>query len=197
MKSMNNKKLPLWLIILLAGFPQLSETIYSPALPAITTSLQTNNHWVQWTLSIYFMGFASGVFIWGRVSDYTGRRFAMLFGIIVYLVGSLICLFSSSIGCLFIARAIQAFGANAGSVITQTMLREYFSEKERGRIFASMAIALSFAPAIGPVIGGVLSHYFGWRSNFLVLLLIVVIILFLSYLYLPETLIPVKKVVII
>ncbi|APS59403.1 hypothetical protein AVI53_01505 [Piscirickettsia salmonis] len=55
MKSPSNRKLSLWLIILLAGFPQLSETIYSPALPAVTMSLQTSNYLVQWTLSIYFL----------------------------------------------------------------------------------------------------------------------------------------------
>ncbi|APS83076.1 hypothetical protein AVM71_07485 [Piscirickettsia salmonis] len=188
MKSPSNRKLSLWLIILLAGFPQLSETIYSPALPAVTMSLQTSNYLVQWTLSIYFFGFALGVLIWGQASDHIGRRFAMLFGIIVYLFGSLLCLLSPSIIYLLIARMLQAFGASVGSVITQIMVREYFMATERGRVFSSVAVALSFAPAIGPVMGGVLSDYLGWRSNFLALSVMALVILVLSFFSLPETL---------
>ena len=80
---------PLWLLFLLAGFPQFSETVYSPALPNIAHSLNAGNHLMQWTLSIYFVGFALGVFVWGRISDHWGRRPTMLVGISIYIVGSL------------------------------------------------------------------------------------------------------------
>ncbi|RNC76810.1 Bcr/CflA family drug resistance efflux transporter, partial [Piscirickettsiaceae bacterium NZ-RLO2] len=126
-----------------------------------------------------------GVLIWGQASDHIGRRFAMLLGIIVYLFGSLLCLLSPSIIYLLIARMLQAFGASVGSVITQIMVREYFTATERGRVFSSVAVALSFAPAIGPVMGGVLSDYLGWRSNFLALSVMALVILILSFCSLP------------
>ena len=52
------------LIVCLVGFPQLSETIYSPALPELAANLNIGAFWAELTLSIYFLGFAAGVFFW-------------------------------------------------------------------------------------------------------------------------------------
>ena len=74
----------LLLMIVLVAFPQISETIYTPSLPDISASLGVSNSSVQLTLSIYFIGFAIGVFCWGWLSDFIGRRPAMLGGLLVY-----------------------------------------------------------------------------------------------------------------
>ncbi|MCZ1268859.1 MFS transporter, partial [Paenibacillus tundrae] len=74
----------LLLMIVLIAFPQISETIYTPSLPDIAAALGVSNSSVQFTLSIYFIGFALGVFCWGWLSDLIGRRPAMLGGLIVY-----------------------------------------------------------------------------------------------------------------
>ena len=72
----------LLLMIVLVAFPQISETIYTPSLPDIAAALDVANSSVQLTLSIYFIGFAFGVFCWGWISDFIGRRPAMLGGLI-------------------------------------------------------------------------------------------------------------------
>ncbi|GAB4392487.1 MAG: multidrug effflux MFS transporter [Gammaproteobacteria bacterium] len=176
-----------YLIVLLIGLPQISETIYSPVLPQITHDLQTNSHWVQWTLSFYFVGFTMGVLIWGRLSDIIGRRPAMLGGIIIYLVGTIACLMSPSISWLLIARIIQALGASAGSVITQTILREAYDARTRQHTFNILALTLSTVPAIGPIIGGYLSTHLGWRNNFTFLILLAIAIYCYCYYSLQET----------
>lgn len=84
----------LLLFIVLVGFPQISETIYTPSLPDIAHHLGAGNNVNQLTLSIYFLGFAFGVYCWGRLSDSIGRRPAMLWGILVYGLGSLGCYLS-------------------------------------------------------------------------------------------------------
>lgn len=101
----------LLLMIVLVAFPQISETIYTPSLPDIAHALGASNSSVQLTLSIYFVGFALGVFCWGWLSDLTGRRPAMLCGLVVYGIGSLMCFYSESILLLLASRFIQAFGA--------------------------------------------------------------------------------------
>ncbi len=77
------------LLIALVGFPQISETIYTPALPNVANGLQASAYMVETTLSIYFLGFALGVLLWGTISDWSGRRKAMLMGIIIYGIGTL------------------------------------------------------------------------------------------------------------
>jgi len=181
------KKLSLFLILLLVGFPQLSETIYSPALPNLTQSLQTTATLAEFTLSIYFIGFALGVFLWGALSDRYGRRPMLLLGVAIYIMASLMCGVSQTINSLLIWRLLQAFGASTGSVITLTMMRDVFDGKERNQIFSIVGGALAFAPAIGPFLGGFLSDSLGWTSNFYFLFLMGIAILGYSWTRLPET----------
>ena len=177
-----------WLLIGLVGFPQISETIYSPALPNIAYDLNTSNHLVQWTLSVYFIGFALGVFCWGRLSDHTGRRRAMVVGLLVYIVGSFSCLLSGSITWLLISRILQGFGASSGSVLVQTIAREAFDDKERHQFFSLTGFVIAFSIALGPLIGGYINEWFGWRANFTFLILMGLALLVISFACLPETL---------
>ncbi|MFC3746836.1 multidrug effflux MFS transporter [Paenibacillus sp. GCM10012306] len=177
----------LLLMIVLVAFPQISETIYTPSLPDLAAVLGVSNSSVQSTLSIYFIGFALGVFCWGWLSDLIGRRPAMLGGLIVYGIGSLMCFYAKSIDWLLVSRFIQAFGAATGSVITQTMLRESVSGERRHIMFAQISAVIAFTPAVGPLIGGWVDQVFGFRAVFFVLVVMSVLLFVYSYLRLPET----------
>lgn len=181
------KFLTIWLIILLLGFPQISETIYTPSLPSLGKSLQASPSMLELTLSIYFVGFALGVCLWGILSDWFGRRKTMLMGLCFYLIGCLACQTSISVDQLLLWRVIQAFGASVGSVVTLTMIRDLYSLKERQAIFALVGMSLSASPALGPLIGGLLDQFFGWRSNFSVLLILGSSLLIYCWFRLPET----------
>lgn len=175
------------LIVCLVGFPQISETIYTPALPSIANSLGTTTALTQWTLSIYFIGFAFGVLYWGKLSDRIGRRPAMLLGILIYGVANVVCLWSPSVELLLAARFIQAFGASVGSVITLTIAREAFEDNVRHSLFSTIGMALSLTPALGPFIGGYVSDWFGWRANFAVLIIMTLALGLYVWFRLPET----------
>ena len=177
----------LWLMIILVAFPQISETIYTPSLPDISKALHVSNNEVQLTLSVYFAGFALGVFFIGWLSDIIGRRPAMLFGIVVYGAGSFLCYIANSIEFLLFSRFIQAFGASAGSVVTQTILRESVEGHKRHVMFAQISAVIAFTPAIGPLIGGFLDQMFGFKIVFLSLVVMSVGILLYTFVSLPET----------
>lgn len=187
MNITSSTRLSFVLICLLIGFPQISETIYTPSLPSIAQDLSVSAHWVEWTLSIYFIGFALGVGYWGTLADKIGRRPVMLFGIFLYCLATLGCYLSTNIAVLLLCRALQALGASVGSVITQTMIRDTFTGKERSRLFSLIGIPLSLAPALGPVCGSWLDALFNWRANFATLLLMGITILLISAKRLPET----------
>ncbi|WP_375179717.1 multidrug effflux MFS transporter [Enterococcus rotai] len=201
-KSIETRVPSLLLLIVLVGFPQISETIFTPSLPDIAHDFQASMATVQLTLSIYFLAFALGVFFWGWLSDFIGRRKAMLYGLVFYGLGSLLCFRSGSIEVLLFARFIQAFGASTGSVVTQTILRESYSGNQRHALFAQISAALAFTPAIGPLIGGLVDQYLGFRAVFFVLVLMSVLVFCYAFLRLPETFevskrVPVKLVPII
>jgi Bcr/CflA subfamily drug resistance transporter len=182
-----NVKPTLWLIILIIGLPQLSETIYTPSLPDIAQSLGVSANLVEYTLSIYLLGFAAGVLFWGRLSDRIGRKPSLIAGLGIYLLGCAGCYLADNIYVLMLARFVQAFGGSTGSVIGQTIARDAFESHERGYIFSTIGVALAFAPAIGPVIGGYTDHFFGWSAVFLVLIAMGSYVLLKAYRELPET----------
>lgn len=177
----------LLLMIVLVAFPQISETIYSPSLPDLSDALNASNRSVQLTLSIYFIGFAFGVFYWGWISDFIGRRPAMLGGLIFYSIGSFMCFYAETITFLLVSRFIQAFGAATGSIITQTILRESVSGSKRHAMFAQISAVIAFTPAVGPLIGGWVDQAFGFRAVFFVLVAMSILLFIYTYFRLPET----------
>ncbi|MCS6122266.1 multidrug effflux MFS transporter [Shewanella baltica] len=182
-----NIKPPLGLVVLLMMFPQIMETIYSPALPNIAENFAVSVAAASQTLSVYFMAFAIGVFCWGRLADIIGRRKAMLAGLVCYAIGSALALMVSDFSLLLMARILSAFGAAVGSVITQTMMRDSYSGEELAKVFSVMGMSLGISPVIGLLLGSVLSAYWGYQGVFVALMVSAIVLLFLSVKYLPET----------
>lgn len=178
----------IWLIIFLVGFPQISETIYTPSLSFLASELGVNNNEIQKTLSIYFSGFAVGVFLWGILSDIIGRKSSMIAGIILYIIGSILCFQSHSFEFLMFARFIQAVGAAVGSNVSQTILRDVYTDKERIDVFSTISAVLAFSPAIGPFLGSVVASVWDVYMVFVVLIVIGCIAFFWSVFGLKETL---------
>lgn len=186
---MHNKEkgLSVGLLIALVGFPQISETIYTPALPNVAKGLMTSAYMVEATLAIYFLGFALGVLSLGGISDYLGRRPVMLGGLLIYGTATLGCANVDSVEVLLAWRFLQAFGASVGSVITQTMLRDCYDGAARTKLFSILSGALSFSPAIGPLLGGFVSEFLGWRANFWTLTILAIVLYFWAFFSLKET----------
>lgn len=176
------------LILFLVGFPQLSETIYTPSLAALSVELGVSPGQMQQTLSIYFAGFATGVFLWGILSDFIGRKPAMIAGIILYITGSYLCLRATDFSYLLWARFIQALGAAAGSNVSQTILRDTYKDTERVAVFSKISAVLAFAPAAGPLLGSIIAYIWDTRMVFGSLVLTGLIALCWSLWGLQETL---------
>lgn len=178
---------PLWLLTLLIMFPQLVETIYSPALPHISSSFAVSHEQAAQTLSVYFIAFAIGVAVWGWASDKIGRRPAMLLGLICYTSGTLFAVITTEFRILLIARMLSAVGAAAGSVVVQTMLRDSYESVKLARVFSLMGAALALSPVFGLVSGGWLVSHWGYMGVFIALSLLALLLLILSATLLPET----------
>jgi DHA1 family bicyclomycin/chloramphenicol resistance-like MFS transporter len=159
----------LWLIVLIVGLPLLSETVYSPCLPEIAKDLHTSDSMVEYTLTIYLVGFAIGLLFWGKLSDTLGRKPCILAGLAIFTVGCIACYYSTDITSLMLSRLIQAFGGSIGSVLGQALSRDSFQGPALARIYTSVGIAMAVFPAIGPLLGGLISEYFSWPTIFLFL----------------------------
>jgi len=177
----------IWLIILIVGLPQISETVYTPSLPDIAHALHVSDAMVEYTLTVYVIGLACGTLFWGKVSDRFGRKPCVLIGLTVFIIGCILCYSAHSIASLMIGRAIQAFGGSVGSVLGQAICRDAFHGPALGKVYSSTATAKAFAQGFGPVIGGVIAENFGWSNIFLFLMFITTVLCISVALYLPET----------
>ncbi|CQH20523.1 multidrug resistance protein D [Yersinia frederiksenii] len=182
-----NKRPPLWLLTLLIMFPQLVETIYSPALPDIARAFQVSSERAVQTLSVYFVAFAIGVALWGWLSDRVGRRPAMMAGLLCYGTGSALALVATDFSVLLLARMVAAVGAAAGSVVVQTMLRDKYESTALARVFSVMGAALAVSPVFGLVGGGWLVSLYGHTGVFVTLVTMAIVLLTLTAILLPET----------
>ncbi len=180
-------KPPMWLLVLLIMFPQIVETIYSPALGEIGQYFGVSDNLAAATIATYFYAFAIGVVAWGILSDILGRRVSMLLGLMTYALGVFAAVFVTSFDMLLVARAVSAFGAAAGSVVTQTMLRDKFVGGELGKAFSLVGMGIAISPVIGMFVGGQLTHLGGHTYVFLALCILAVVLLSKSAFLLPET----------
>lgn len=175
------------LLTALLMFPQIVETLYSPALTDIARHFSVTAQDAGWTLSLYFFGFAAGVLFWGRMCDLLGRKPALLLGLLCYAAGAVAALMTSHFMLLLVARMLAAFGAATGSVVTQTVLRDRFSGGELALIFSFMGIALAVSPALGLWLGGMIVSAAGYEGVFYLLAGLAVILLTWSARQLEET----------
>ncbi|MEK9498854.1 Bcr/CflA family efflux MFS transporter [Photorhabdus sp. P32] len=181
------RKLGLTLATALMMFPQIVETIYSPALTNIAKEFKVSAEQAAQTLSLYFFAFAIGVVVWGRLCDLIGRRPTILSGLLLYSGASLMALLGRQFELLLAARMLSAFGAAVGSVGTQTMLRDSYQRSELARVFSIMGVALAASPAIGMISGSILVYFWGYKGVFSGLSLLAVLLSGWSAICLPET----------
>ena len=175
------------LVTALLMFPQIAETIYSPALIDISAHFSVSAADAAQTLAVYFIGFAIGVLFWGWFSDRRGRRPALLLGLAVYTAGCMLALAAPNFGVLLAARIVAAFGAAIGSVVGQTVLRDAFEGRQLAAIFSFVGMALAISPAIGVYSGGVLAGWWGMYGVFSALALLAATLLLLCAAVMPET----------
>lgn len=154
------------LVTTLVALGPLSTDLYLPSLPVLAREFGRDEAAVQLTLSVFLAGFGLAQLAYGPLSDRYGRRPVMLAALAIYLVASLACMLAPNIEALVAARLAQALGACAGPVIGRAIVRDLYGPHEAARVMAYISGAMAVAPMLGPLLGGFLTVWFGWRANF-------------------------------
>lgn len=175
------------LVVALTSLGPLSTDFYLPALPAIASALNTDSVGVQLTLSVYLIGFGAGQLLVGPLSDRFGRRPVMLWGMLVFLLSTVVCALADSITTLVAARLVQAFGACAGPVLGRAVVRDIYGPAESARVLSHVSTATALAPLLAPLFGGWLTALWGWRATFVALTMYAVMLMLAVWLVLKET----------
>ncbi|MFK9094529.1 multidrug effflux MFS transporter [Bacillus salipaludis] len=172
----------------LAGFGPLSIDMYLPALPELAKDFHVSQSLVQLSLTFFLLGLSSGQLLAGPISDVRGRRLPLLIGLMTYFVVSLLCVFSPSIWTLIGLRFVQGLAGSAGIVISRAIVRDLYSGPELTKFFALLALVNGVAPILAPVLGAQLLKMVPWQGVFVVLSLVGLVMFFVVFFGLPETL---------
>lgn len=176
-----------FLLVLIVSISPLTMHIYLPSLPGLAADLQASDAQVQLTLSVYLFAVAISQLAIGPLADRFGRRPILIGGLIIFLIATLFCRFATSIEALIIARGFQAIGGCAGMVLGRAIVRDVASRDEAASLLGYVTMGMAIAQMIGPVIGGFLDGFYGWRASFDLLLLLGVALLVLIVTTLHET----------
>lgn len=188
-----NQKTGVGLVILLGlltATGPFSIDLYLPALPSIARHFSVDNGYIQQSMSSFFIGLGIGQLVYGPLSDRTGRRQPLIWGLALFAVASLALVFAPTAEWLIAGRFFQAIGACSGMVIARAVVRDRFETTESARMFSLLMLVLAVAPMLAPSVGALLLAYFGWQSIFVALTILAIGITIASLLWLKETLPP-------
>lgn len=183
------------LIILLASLSALVAAaidMYLPAFPTVATSLDITPGQVQQTLSVFLIGLGIGQGLYGPFLDRFGRKPPLLFGITLFIIGSLAAALTTSFEGLLVARFLQAVGAAAGSVASRAVVTDTCDPQNSARIYSMLMQVMMIAPITAPMLGSLILLYGEWHLIFWVLALFGMICGAFTLRLLPETL-PVER----
>jgi DHA1 family bicyclomycin/chloramphenicol resistance-like MFS transporter len=183
---------PAWaLSLLLACLGMLGPfavDTYLPAFGTITTSLEATPLQMQQTLSAYLFGFAAMNLFHGALADSFGRRPVILWGVAAFTIASIGCALAQTIGQLIFFRAMQGLATGAGIVVSRAVIRDMYPPAEAQRVMSQVTIFFGVAPAVAPLIGGLLYVHIAWQAIFWFLAAVGALLWLANWRLLPETL---------
>lgn len=169
-------------------FATMNTTMMNIALPKFAEQFILTPTEVSWVTSIFSLTFGIGAVIFGKLADIYPIRRLLVIGLIIFMIGSLIGFFSTNFGWVIVARIIQGFGAAAIPSVSMVMGPRFYPPEYRGKILAMVFSIVALGAAVGPILGGFLTDWFGWEALFAInFLSLLGLPIFLKYVPKEET----------
>ncbi|ASQ46198.1 multidrug effflux MFS transporter [Legionella clemsonensis] len=175
------------IITLVFALMPINSDLYLTSLPAITTDFIVNINYTQFTLSVFLIGLCPSLLIFGCLSDLFGRSRPLFWGLFINIIGNVCCWLAPNIYLLCLGRFIQGFGLGVTPGLARAMLRDLYEKEQLALYNSYLGLITVIIVSLTPLAGSYVQQYIGWRSNFLLLAVFTIIILYLFYKNIPET----------
>lgn len=167
--------------VCLGGFILLVDvTIVTIALPDMARTLSASLNGLQWVIDAYALALAALVLASGSLADQIGRKRTYLGSLVIFGVASLACGLAPTIEVLVLARAVQGIGGAAMLATTLAIVNVTYHGRDRGVALGIWGVVAGAAAAVGPVAGGLLTEFLGWRWIFLINIPIAIVAIWLT-----------------
>ncbi len=171
-----------WLFVLfiaiIGAFSSLVNDMYLPTIPSMMKEFHTTPSMTQMGISMAMIGMGIGSVLWGSASDRYGRKPILIISLIIFVVSTVMSLFSTGITFFIVCRLFQGIGAGGAMVLSTSIPADVYMGRQLAKLMAIVGAINGVAPALGPVLGGFMADSVGWRGIFVVLLVIGVVMTF-------------------
>ena len=164
-KGKSNIKVVIGGLLLAILVASMDNTIVTTALPSIVGELGGVDKFV-WVTSAYLVAQMAGMPIFGKLSDMYGRKRFFIFGLLVFMIGSVLCGTADTINELIIYRAIQGIGGGALMPIAFTIMFDVVPLKQRGKMSGMFGAVFGISSVFGPLLGAYITEYINWTWIF-------------------------------
>ena len=148
----------------------LASTVVSTSLPVIIHDLDGNQAAFTWVVTATLLTTAISTPIWGKLADLTNRKLLFQIAIVIFVLATAAAGFSQSAEVMIAFRAVQGIGAGGLAALSQVLMADIISPRERGRYMGLFGAVMAVATIGGPLLGGLITDAWGWRWNFFVAL---------------------------
>lgn len=171
----------------------LASTVVSTSLPVIIHDLDGNQTAFTWVVTATLLTTAISTPIWGKLADLTNRKVLYQLAIVIFVLATAAAGFAQSPEWLIACRAVQGIGAGGLAALSQVLMADIISPRERGRYMGLFGGVMALATIGGPLLGGMITDAWGWRWNFFVALPVAIVALILVQATLHVPVRPKKK----
>lgn len=183
----NEKRFIIMMISMASFFSPLSGQIYYPVMPTLVRNYHLTTALVNLTVTTYMILQGLAPSFMGTFADSGGRRPAYILAFVIYTAANIGLAVQDSFAALLVLRCLQSAGSSGTVAFGYGVVSDIATPSERGRFVGPMAAGVMVAPALGPVIGGILARFLGWRSVFWFLVIISGGYLVVFTITMPET----------
>ncbi|WP_426358216.1 multidrug effflux MFS transporter [Pseudocolwellia sp. HL-MZ19] len=156
------------LMAMMMSLVALSIDSILPALESIGASMgNTNSNDNQFMIAFFMVGLACGQLVFGPWSDSVGRRKAMLVGLSIFFIGSLLAIYSTDYNTILFSRFLQGIGVSAPRVLSMTIIRDLFQGRPMAKVMSFVSMIFVFVPMLAPMMGQAILTLFNWRAIFI------------------------------
>ena len=192
MQKTNSKAFLVILLGVLSAFGPFVVDLYLPSLPQLAQFFDTTASMTQLTLTTAMIGLAVGQLLLGPMSDKFGRKKPLIISLLIYIISTILLIFSPNIETMIVLRAVQGLSSAGSVVISRAVATDLYRGREMTRFFGLLMTINGIAPIISPILGSLLLEYIGWKGVFFFLAIIGIVVL-LFCLRLKESLIIEKR----
>ncbi len=165
-----------------------------PAFSQMGEALDVSSGELQLVVTAYMLAFAGMSIFHGPLSDAVGRRPVIVWSLLAYAVASVACAFAPTLEWLLVGRVVQGLAAGGSTIVSRTIIRDLFDGREAQRMMSQVAVIFGLAPAIAPIVGGLLIQVGPWQTVFWFMAALALALVVLSVTLLPESHPPERRV---